>query len=50
LNKGLDWIEPTGKVEPVKMHNHMPTVTLWRSKIYGANARSQGQSQDQSPV
>ena len=50
LNKGLDWIEPTGKVEPVKMHNHMPTVTLWRSKIYGANAQSQGQSQDQSPV
>lgn len=35
LHKGLGWIAPTGKVEPVKMHNHMPTVTLWRSMIYG---------------
>ena len=38
LNKGLGWIEPAGKVEPVAMHNHMPSVTLWRSTIYGRNS------------
>lgn len=38
LNKGFDWIEPVGKVEPVKSHNHMPSVTLWRSKLYGQNS------------
>lgn len=35
LNKGFGWIEPVTKVEPVKSHNHMPSVTLWRSRIYG---------------
>jgi hypothetical protein len=34
LHKGFRWIEPLTKVEPVKAHNHMPTVTLWRSKLY----------------
>jgi hypothetical protein len=33
--KLIGWIEPAGKVTPVKMHNHMPVVTLWKSKIYG---------------
>ena len=35
LNKGFGWTEPVTKVEPVKSHNHMPSVTLWRSKLYG---------------
>lgn len=35
LSKGFGWIEPVGYVEPVKSHNHMPTVTLWRSRIFG---------------
>jgi hypothetical protein len=29
----LGWIEPMGSVEPVHTHNHMRTVTLWRSLI-----------------
>jgi hypothetical protein len=33
--KAIGWIEPIAKVEPVKMHNHMPVVTLWRSTIFG---------------
>lgn len=30
----LGWIEKVGKVEPTKMHNHMPVVTLWASNLY----------------
>ena len=30
----LGWIRMIRKVEPVKMHNHMPTVTLWKSLIF----------------
>lgn len=30
----IGWIEPISKVVPVQMHNHMETVTLWRSKIF----------------
>jgi len=37
LNKGFGWTVSVGKVEPVKSHNHMPSVTLWRSTIYGDN-------------
>lgn len=33
--QNLGWITKMGKVEPVKMHNHMPSVTLWRSNVYG---------------
>lgn len=44
LNKGLGWIEAAGKVEPVKAHNHMPSVTVWRSKLYGEYTGSQSQS------
>ena len=29
------WITPIRKVEPVKAHNHMPSVTLWKSELYG---------------
>jgi hypothetical protein len=31
----LGWIEPITKVEPEQRHNHMDSVTLWRSKILG---------------
>lgn len=33
--KSIGWIYPIAKVEPVKMHNHMPVVTMWRSTIFG---------------
>ncbi|NBW17494.1 MAG: hypothetical protein EBR82_56890 [Caulobacteraceae bacterium] len=32
--KLIGWISEMGKVEPEAMHNHMPTVTLWRSNLY----------------
>lgn len=32
--KSLGWITPIQKVEPVKAHNHMPSVTLWRSEVF----------------
>jgi len=32
--KTLGWIIPLGKVEPTKAHNHMPSVTQWRSTLY----------------
>lgn len=35
LGKSFGWIAPMCKVEPVKAHNHMPSVTMWRSMIYG---------------
>jgi hypothetical protein len=31
----MGWISPVSKVEPVHSHNHMPSVTLWRSNIFG---------------
>lgn len=34
----MGWITQAGKVEPAQKHNHMPTVTLWRSMIYGQHA------------
>jgi hypothetical protein len=35
LYRGFGWIEMAGTTTPVKAHNHMPTVTVWRSKLYG---------------
>ncbi len=32
--KSIGWITPVKKVEPVKAHNHMPTVTQWRSEVF----------------
>jgi len=32
--QSLDWIRPIKKVEPVELHNHMPSVTLWRSEVF----------------
>lgn len=34
LNK-LGWTAPLSKVEPQASHNHMPSVTMWRSLIFG---------------
>jgi hypothetical protein len=31
----MGWIEPITKVKPEQNHNHMDTVTLWRSQILG---------------
>jgi hypothetical protein len=31
----LGWTTPIKKVEPVKTHNHMPSVTLWHSELFG---------------
>jgi len=36
--KTFDWIRPIRKVEPTKAHNHMPSVTEWKSTIYGIHA------------
>ena len=35
--KSLGWITPVQKVEPVKAHNHMPSVMQWRSEIFYGN-------------
>jgi hypothetical protein len=32
--KFLGWIHPMGKVEPTKAHNHMPSVTQWKSLLF----------------
>jgi hypothetical protein len=39
--RSIGWITPIKKVEPSKSHNHMPSVTLWRSEIYYQEARGQ---------
>ena len=31
----IGWTSPISKVEPMHSHNHMPSVTLWRSNIFG---------------
>ncbi len=31
----IGWLSPMQKVEPAHSHNHMPSVTLWRSNIFG---------------
>lgn len=30
----IGWVEPVGTVEPTHTHNHMRTVTLWRSLLF----------------
>ena len=32
--KNLGWISALQSVTPVDQHNHMPSVTLWRSNVY----------------
>lgn len=32
--KKTGWLEEVAKVEPTEGHNHMNTVTLWRSTVY----------------
>jgi len=39
----IGWIEPISKVEPVQRHNHMESVTLWKSKIFGGGQVSRPQ-------
>ncbi len=34
--RSMGWIAPISKVEPAQSHNHMPTVTLWKSMIFGS--------------
>lgn len=31
----IGWIKPMGKAVPAQTHNHMDTVTMWQSQIYG---------------
>jgi len=35
--KTLGWVAHNGYTTPTKSHNHMPSVSVWRSMIYGAN-------------
>lgn len=35
----LGWIEKVEDVTPQEAHNHMPTVSRWRSMIYGGRKR-----------
>ncbi len=36
--KSLGWVEHQGYTTPTKSHNHMPSVSVWRSMIYGDHA------------
>ena len=36
----MGWVSKLSKVEPVEKHNHMPTVTLWRSNLFGVQSSS----------
>jgi len=38
----IGWIVPVAKVEPAQKHNHMNSVTLWRSMIYGQRENVNG--------
>ena len=33
--KTLGWVSHQGYTPPTKSHNHMPSVSVWRSMIYG---------------
>ena len=35
--KSLGWITHDGYETPTKSHNHMPSVSKWRSTLYGSN-------------
>ena len=35
--KTIGWIEHRGYTTPTKSHNHMPSVSLWKSTIYGSD-------------
>ena len=36
--KTLGWVAHNGYTTPTKSHNHMPSVSVWRSMIYGNNS------------
>ena len=42
--RSIGWITPIKKVEPSKSHNHMPSVTLWRSEIYYDNFKGRNET------
>lgn len=33
--KSLGWVTHQGYTTPTKSHNHMPSVSVWHSNIYG---------------
>ena len=33
--KTLGWVTHAGYTTPTKSHNHMPSVSMWHSNIYG---------------
>jgi hypothetical protein len=35
--KTIGWIQHQGYTTPTKLHNHMPSVSMWRSMIYGSD-------------
>ena len=39
----MGWIHPMQKVSPEQSHNHMPSVTLWRSNIYDGGKNNEPQ-------
>lgn len=39
--QSIGWINPIKKVEPTQSHNHMPSVTMWRSEIYFQELRGE---------
>jgi len=36
--KSIGWIAHKGYITPTKSHNHMPSVSLWSSTIYGRDS------------
>jgi hypothetical protein len=48
--QSIGWIVHNGYTMPTKSHNHMPSVSVWRSTIYGSYTGIQSQSQDQSDL
>lgn len=35
--KTIGWVAHEGYTTPTKSHNHMPSVSVWRSTLYGNN-------------
>jgi hypothetical protein len=48
--QSIGWIVHNGYTMPTKSHNHMPSVSVWRSTIYGSYTGSQSQGEDQSDL
>jgi hypothetical protein len=39
--KSLGWIAHDGYTIPTKAHNHMPSVSKWRSRLFGSSSGGQ---------